>query len=86
MLPWADEKYPSARWLAQDAIFGYRYPTLEISGGISSESGSPQIASVPRTALEAFWGVSQPALGNGQEHGAVFPQQNGDDLFFQDQV
>jgi hypothetical protein len=39
-------------------------------------------------ALEAVFGVSQPDLGDGewQEHGAVFSQQNGDDLFFQDQV
>lgn len=41
MLPWAEEKYLSEipadisvyLWLAQDAIFGYRYPTIEISGG-----------------------------------------------------
>ena len=94
MLPWADDKYLSATpadiavylWLAQGANLGYRFPTFEISGGISPESGSPPIASTPRTALEAFLGVSQPDLGDGagQEHGAVFPQQNGNDLFFQD--
>jgi hypothetical protein len=60
MLPWADYKYLSATpadisvclWLAQGANFGYRYPTIEISGGISSESGSPPIAISPRMALE----------------------------------
>ena len=96
MLPWADENYPFATpadilvylWLSLDAIIGYRYPTFEISGGIYSESGFPPSAISLRTALEAFLGVFQPDLGDGewQGHEAVFPQQNGDNLFFQDQV
>jgi len=73
MLPWTDEKYLSATptnisvylWWARDTIIGYKYPTIEISGGISSESGSPPIAISPRMALEAFLGVSQPDLGDG---------------------
>ena len=96
MLPWADEKYMSATpadisvylRLVRDANFRSRYPTLEISGEASLQNQAlPQSPVRPGRLLRPSLGFPSQIWGRGLVGtGAGFSQQNGDDLFSQDQV